>query len=88
MALNVGLASDRICEWKRNRENGGEVNNTKVYIANYETFRWIFNGCYARISIWLKYKAIINDLGEKKLVFFETATETKMKQLENSKETH
>jgi hypothetical protein len=39
MAINVGLSSDRICEWKRIRENGGEVNNTKVYITNYETSR-------------------------------------------------
>jgi hypothetical protein len=34
-----------------------------------------------------KYNAIINDMGDNKLVYFWMVTDTNMKQLENSKET-
>jgi hypothetical protein len=38
-------------EWERTRQKEEEVNCSKVYITNYETFRGIVNGCY---SILLK----------------------------------
>jgi hypothetical protein len=68
MAFNIRLSSDRIYEWKIIRRKVGEVNNTKVYITNYETTRWIFDGCY--ISNWIKHRATKNELGEKKFVYF------------------
>jgi hypothetical protein len=52
IALNVELDAslDKMKERGRKLEETDEVNSTKSYVTNDETFRWIFNGCNTTIQ--------------------------------------